>query len=348
MITKEKLFQSALETVRQTGALEPVDIAWAEMILNRNDGQNGFDQLRPFFAQCQDFLEKRDEIIENSKKTGRDPSFKIHLLEQDLKNGLFCVKSLYYRQKKIQISVAQRKRHPAHAIPNIGNFIASQKYRCEVNTVFGLGYAESRASLVRDALKNNCTHIFIIDDDILIPLNALDFMLSQCEPIIFGNYTKRNVTLEGVGTTVSPDPYSIFHNTIVEPKQGDFSLVPVNAAGLGFALIDLDVFRKMPEPWFEFVHEILPNGQKGKLLTGEDSRFIQKAISQLNIIPKMVPGLCAVHVDLKTGQHFGPTWLVDEQKRVIRPEFEQYYTKFVCPPSECFAPDNDTVFKNGK
>lgn len=346
MLNKSDLIKAMLASVKATDSFSPSDLAWVELILRRDDGQNGIEQLKPFIVRCEEFLDKQESLLQKSKENGRDPTVRIELEKTVLHQALFAAKSLYYKQKKILVAVAQRKRHPLHVAPNLGGFIAPQAYRVEIETVYGKGYAESREYLTNKAIETNCTHILFVDDDILLPLNALERLISANEMFVAANYYKRNPLLESVVTAPGEDKLFNTHNMIVEAKQGDYTPVPVNAAGLGAALINVDLFKMMPKPWFEFVWETLPNGQKGRLLIGEDSHFLQKMLMG-GLYPKVIPGLCALHVDFASGKHYGPEWLVDSTKRKIRPEFEDKYCKFSCDTKELVCEDIDTVFKGG-
>lgn len=336
-----------LNSISATDTFTTADLAWCELILKRNDGQSGTEQLKPFVIKCEEFLDKRDELLKKEKDIGRSQKLRIELEKTNLHQSLFTVKSLYYKQKKVMVGVAQRRRHPLHIAPNLGGFIAPQAFRVEVETVYGKGYAESREYLTKKAIETNCTHILFIDDDILLPLNAIERLIAANEMFVAANYYKRNPLLESVVTTVGEDKTLLYHNVIADSKKDDYSLIPVNAAGLGAALINVDLFKLMPEPWFEFIYETLPNGQKGRLLVGEDSHLLQKMLMG-GITPKVIPGLCALHVDFASGKAYGPEWLVDPVKRKLRPEFEDKYCRFTCDTKELLCDDIDTVFRGTK
>lgn len=345
-LNKEEIVLEMLKSIKATDTFSPADVAWCDLILHRNDGQNAIEQMKPFVIKCEDFLDKQDELLKKEKDSGRSQKLRIELEKTVLHQGLFTVKSLYYKQKKVMVGVAQRKRHPIHVAPNLGGFIAPQAYRVEVETVYGKGYAESREYLAEKAIETNCTHILFIDDDILLPLSAIDRLIAANELFVAANYYKRNPLLESVVTMPGEDKTFLYHNVIADAKEGDYTPIAVNAAGLGAALINLDLFKMMPKPWFEFVYETLPNGSRGRLLIGEDSHFLQKMLMG-GLTPKVIPGLCALHVDFATGKHYGPEWLVDSTKRKIRPQYEEKYCKFTCDTKELVCEDVDTVFKGG-
>jgi len=264
--------------------------------------------------------------------------------QKTIANRLYAIKAMYYKQKRILLCCPQRKKHPKVDVPGLGNLISPQNVRLDVATCYGLGYCESRQFFVDKALKENVnTHLFFVDDDILLPLDAISKLIDSNEDFISGNYVKRNPNLESIASRLEPSEKLVWQQTMVEPKQGDYRIIDVNCTGLGCALIDLDVFRKIPSPHFQFVWEKDSNGNRTRLLIGEDSNFCASAMLH-GIMPKIIPGLVPVHVDFKTGKHYGPEWLVDPVTRTIRPEYIEKYCKFMVDPKELAAKDNDDTF----
>lgn len=335
MYNLEQLRIAMLDVVKVANIFKKEDIDWIESILYRNDNQPGQDQLLPVIKGVEEYVQKRSTMT----------PVQDYVAQKELNNHLWACKIQYYKQKRILIGTAQRKKHPKADVPNLFGLIAPQHVRVDVTTVIGLGYCESREHLVKQALSNPAiTHLLFVDDDILLPLDAVARLADANLPIVGALYTKRNPTLESVATTVLPDAKYGLGNYIVQPEQGKYTPVPVGCTGLGATMVDVDVFKKVPAPWFQFIHETLPDGSKGRLLVGEDSRFIQYC-AQHGIQSSVIPGVAAVHVDLKTGQHYGPEWLVDYNTKKIRPEFENRYTKFAVDPRECYTEDIDPVFK---
>lgn len=337
MIDLEELKKDIAQIVQQTEIFNQQDFAWILSILYRLDGRNGIDQLRPLVLLCEKY---------NKEKTGFTP-FQCYMAELEINHALMAAKALYCRQRSILIGVPQRKKHSKFTVPNLAGFIPSQTLKVEIDTCFGLGFCDSRQYFVDKALQKgkDYTHILFLDDDILIPLNALTMLINQNEPIVCANYTKRSVLLESVCTSTQPDQKFIYSNQSVEPKQNDYSLVPVTAMGLGCTLVEVDVFRKIKPPFFEFVHDTFEDGRKRNLLLGEDTYFTHKAIIS-GYTPKVITGLTPVHTDLKTGYQFGPEWLVDSSTHRLKPAYEQHYCKFPCPTKELYTADIDTIFNN--
>jgi len=335
MIDLELVKQDILDIVIKTNTFNTMDISWITSILYRSDGKNGVDQLRPLALLCEKY---------NNDKKNLTP-FQSYMVELEIQHHLYAAKSLYSRQKSILIGVPQRKKHHKFYVPNLYGFINPQGIKVEIDTCFGLGYCESRHYFVEKALQKDkdYTHVFFIDDDILIPINALGIMLEYNEPIIGANYMKRNVLLESVCTAINEDAQFIFSNKEVKCKKNDLSLVPVNAMGLGCTLVSIEVFKKLSKPYFQFVHDIDAQGNKRNLILGEDTYFIHKAIT-CGFTPKVIPGLIPIHTDLQTGHQFGPEWLIDPNTKQIKSELFNHYCQFACKPQELFASDVDTIF----
>lgn len=101
----------------------------------------------------------------------------------------------------------------------------------------------ARHNLVRMALDTDCTHILFLDSDMRFPKETLVRLLAHEEPMVATNYARRRFPIEPTASDAEGQP--VFVEDDVE------GLVPVAHAGLGVALIDLDVFRQIPAPWFQ-------------------------------------------------------------------------------------------------
>ena len=335
MIHRPTLISHMMQTIASTQVLNDTDLKWCDLIINRNDGQDGVEQLAVLVEMCH---------VYNTAKANFSP-WEDYVKQKEIAARLFAVKSLYYKQKRILLACPQRRKHKNVDIPNLKGLIAAQKLRIDPATCYGLGYAESRQFFVNKALTENIyTHIMFLDDDILLPLEAITRLIDAEADIIGCNYVKKNPLLESTATTLSSDPKLIWQQSSVEPVQNDYRIIDVNCLGLGATLVDVDVFRKIPMPHFEFVYEHDANGNRTRLLVGEDSRMSQKAM-MCGIIPKIIPGLVPLHVDFRNGKHFGPTWLVDPATNKVRPEFKDRYCEMAVDNlQELVAPDNDDVF----
>lgn len=122
----------------------------------------------------------------------------------------------------------------------------------------GYTTAEGRTYCVVQAIKNNCTHILFIDDDMTFPPETLEKLLSHGKAIVGVASHSRKLPLT---STVSMYDEEM-------PKE----LFKCHAVGMGVALIDLKIFSEIERPWFKFeTHE------NGRILIGEDAWLCQQA-----------------------------------------------------------------------
>lgn len=95
----------------------------------------------------------------------------------------------------------------------------------------------NRDVLVRQALENNCTHLFQLDTDMMIGHDAIARLLAHDLDIVGARYNKR-ILIEG-----QPEP------TV---KQDIKELSEVHFVPTGCLLVKTDVFKKIGKPWFSF------------------------------------------------------------------------------------------------
>ena len=130
----------------------------------------------------------------------------------------------------------------------------------------GQSPAQTRNALMEDAIKKNCSHILLIDDDVLLPPDALLKLLAHDKDVCVGLYYLRRWPHQPV----------IFDHTNEEGwarwhmlSKGENGLIPITNAGLGCALIKTSVLEKMEKPWVRI-------GQLDKSGWGDDIDFFNR------------------------------------------------------------------------
>lgn len=291
------------------------EFLWIDEVLSRrNDSHDYFLDLAIQFEELGPFHENSD-------------IYKLKLYK--LRKELDKLKVFFFKQRTVLMAIPQRKKHPNFPAPNIGGLITPQNYRLKGEVCFGMPHAEARNWLVNKARENpEITDILFVDDDILLPLDAISRLCDSNELIVSANYVKKQFPIETCALKIDKGINS-FHNKEVLAEKGSMEPVAVTQLGMGACLINMDVFNKIEAPWFEFVYN-----DDGTVFAGEDVRFCQKAIIK-GIIPKVIPGLVPVHVDFHTGKHWGPDWLVKDH--FLRKEYVNQYCTFQCDPKECLA-----------
>ena len=126
---------------------------------------------------------------------------------------------------------------------------------------YGVGYevGQARNYLVEQALHwqndagHTVSHVFFVDDDVLVPPYALHVLLSRNRPIVSGLYYAKTAAPQPLLLTGPSEgtPASVPHNQVVE----------CYAHGMGCTLIEIGVFRALLESGL-VEYETLPNGQR--------------------------------------------------------------------------------------
>ena len=109
------------------------------------------------------------------------------------------------------------------------------------------GYVHvNRRNVVKRALEMNVTHVMFIDHDMVFPPTGIDRLFKQKKDIIGGQYNVR--AFPATSTVKMEDENGHFINWNTLPEE-PFQCA---ALGTGFMLIDINVFKKVEEPWFFF------------------------------------------------------------------------------------------------
>jgi hypothetical protein len=188
-------------------------------------------------------------------------------------------------------------------------------FDCSIWEPHGMTVAEARTSSIKKAIAEGFQFIQWIDDDLILPKNALVKLIQHGADIVGGFYYRKYEPIESCGmheytinNELVPRPITNFkigeviHNTLVLPS--------------GCTLINLDIFKndKMEEPWYRTVTIT------GAPAITEDTYFCQKArLAGYDVLTDT--GVQCIHVDLASNRIFGHPEIVDMSKNmIIHPE----------------------------
>lgn len=342
IVDREELYSYLRNLMTECGVFKNEEIEFCEGIMSRLDGQPGIDQVAPLIQTCESFLKaKRESHLSSWDKLKH---------QQAMRKSMEFVFITAYKQQRILVALSLRKSHPKYQAANLTGMIASQKLRVDVKIAVGLGYCESRKYLVKQALANPAyTKILFVDSDLLVPINIVETLSDYNLPVVCGIYHKKNPTNETVVSTVVPGGPNLFENVMVKAEENaKAEAVQIGCCGLGLTMIDMDIFKHKitnEDDWFQFVFENNPDGSRGRVLVGEDSRLIQ-LFQAHGIRTYCARNVVGAHCDFKTGKMYGPEWLVQNDKIV-----DKYKDKYTYFPSdlnwkEMDAPDNDNTFSS--
>jgi len=126
-----------------------------------------------------------------------------------------------------------------------------------------------RNNLVDKALEIKATHLIMMDVDQVYHPQTITRLLSHRLPIVGALVHRRYPPFDSIMLkSVEIDEYRNGYVSIDEWKDGE--LVEVDATGGGCLMFNMEVFRKMPRPWFKA--SLNPDGS----VIGEDVGFCQE------------------------------------------------------------------------
>ncbi len=149
----------------------------------------------------------------------------------------------------------------------------------------------SRNGIAMEAIRNNCTHLLMVDDDNPIPADTLEKFLEDDKDIVIAPILSRNPNKDGVHDLCAfykeeVDGVKIYHN--IEQFKDDGFLHKIDGGGTGCMMIKIEVLKKLNEIYkermFERTRDIFtkPILIKDKVYTertmSEDVQFCERAI----------------------------------------------------------------------
>jgi len=185
---------------------------------------------------------------------------------------------------------------------DLENLLLLRGYRTELFRVFGKNVDDARQLCAEQALKRDAQLLLFIDDDVIPPQDGLVKLLKHYESIdkpcvISGNYCLKadpshsvHTQLNEKGIVTDADRVDIFHKG--ELYEANWLI------GLGFALIDTDIFKQARRPYFVCYSK----GRENDI--NEDAHFTELCF-QNGYKVYVDPKIECLHVDFKNQKLFG-------------------------------------------
>ena len=122
-----------------------------------------------------------------------------------------------------------------------------------------------RERLATQAVGLNADYMLWLDSDMVFPATTAVRLLAHTEPVVAGNYIRRQKPYKGVAYKKIGD--------WEKPLSFDIQdeLVSVAGVGMGCLLIKTDIFKELSKPWFDF--QWTPSSND---FLGEDMYLCQK------------------------------------------------------------------------
>lgn len=154
---------------------------------------------------------------------------------------------------------------------------------CSFETVRGYDCATARNRIAQMALDGGYDRLMMVDSDVTVPPGALADLLSHGVDFASGFYLRRSgdggetCAYRLLGRDGKPlfnyereDAYTA--GELAELRGRGERLVEVHGGGMGCVLVNVDVFRRIAYPWFDWVN--YRDGRRGML--SEDLYFCEE------------------------------------------------------------------------
>jgi len=115
---------------------------------------------------------------------------------------------------------------------------------CSMDVIESSVIHTNREKIVDRAIKAKRTHLMFVDDDMVFEPQVLEIMLGRRQPVVAVNYL--------IKSSENPDFVAVgLDGKRVKTTEKSTGLIPVAYTGFGVSLFDLEVFKKVPQPWFQ-------------------------------------------------------------------------------------------------
>lgn len=124
----------------------------------------------------------------------------------------------------------------------------------------GYDCATARNRIASAAMRESADYVLMVDNDIVLPSDALIRMLEDPKDICLGAYAHRNAdnTYDGKACLYHLGEHNYTNLFTAEEMKilreaGEYK-IEIHGGGMGCALIRSDVFRRIAYPWFKWIN----------------------------------------------------------------------------------------------
>lgn len=126
----------------------------------------------------------------------------------------------------------------------------------------GYDVGTARNHIAQAAINNEADFVLMVDNDVVLPEDALLNLLEHDEDVCLGYYAHRDTDNIYRGRTcickLGPFNYPLESEytaqELKELREDDIYKIQIHGGGMGCALIRTDVFNRIPYPWYDWVN----------------------------------------------------------------------------------------------
>lgn len=151
--------------------------------------------------------------------------------------------------------------------------------------VRGYDVATARNNIAQKAIDQQADYVLMVDNDVVLPKDALALLLEDAKDVCLGYYAHRNADNRYHGNTCIcklKDEHG--ENYYHYPLESEYSAkelhdiakagekkILIHGGGMGCALIKTDVFKRTSYPWYDWVNY----GDANRGMLSEDLYFCE-------------------------------------------------------------------------
>ena len=189
-------------------------------------------------------------------------------------------------KKRVLIAISTAETVAFEVMQSIYELEIPEDVETTLKIIHAYNIADGRNNLVNYMLSNGYDYILFVDNDVILPKNALVDLYNMQWYISTGTYPRKEIQ-----TITSDVQYTTLYNhnernlevycptfmPVTCLQKG--KITPVDCCGLGCTLIRRDLFSKIEQPYFFFAHEGNPSSNNSdEYCIGEDMYFCRKVL----------------------------------------------------------------------
>lgn len=124
------------------------------------------------------------------------------------------------------------------------------EHQVDFKVITGHDCARARNIIAKYAKDQNYDYVLMVDSDTVIPKNTLTALLNPAADIVMGCCPKKN-TNRGDYPLCPVTCADLSKCLTINDLQGE-KRIPIKVGGFACALVKVDLFRKLPYPYFRF------------------------------------------------------------------------------------------------
>lgn len=135
-------------------------------------------------------------------------------------------------------------------------------HELEFDFIRGYDCATARNRIADNALKNGSDYVLMVDNDVVLPEDAVINHLDQQVDVCLGYYAHRDAdniyrgrtSVCKLGWYNYPLESEYTAKEMQDLRDAGQYKVQIHGGGMGCAFINTDVFRRIPYPWYDWVN----------------------------------------------------------------------------------------------